>query len=268
MSVYPEGIDVSNWQGRIDWPSVAGFGIAFAAAKATEGVGFVDPTFAANWAGMKANQIARIAYHFARPDNDGPEDEAEFFCNHVDAAGLEPGDILALDLEDGTGDLADWTARFVARVKERLGFYPIVYSSPAFIDEHGLRQRVDLGRVGLWLASWGVPTPPQAPPPWDLVAFHQTSDAGQIPGVSGAVDLDVFNGPVEAIPLYGKPAPAPAPAYSVGQGILDRMAQLGDSPASDEDFSHALWTVARGQSGLRYLYLKQTGEIIVSPPAA
>src|SRR5262245_24710768 len=61
------GIDVSHWQGAIDWAQVKASGRAFAIAKATEGTTFVDPSFAANWAGMKQQGVVRSAYHFFHP---------------------------------------------------------------------------------------------------------------------------------------------------------------------------------------------------------
>src|SRR5947199_8086270 len=95
------GIDVSNWQGHIDWHAVAGSGVAFAVLKASEGTTYADPTFAFNWTNTKAQNILRAAYHFARPDKDtDPVAEARWFLKALYAAGgPEPGDVVALDLE-------------------------------------------------------------------------------------------------------------------------------------------------------------------------
>src|SRR4051812_36603912 len=65
-----EGVDVSHWQGPINWASVAASGISFAFCKATDGATTVDQTFATNYAGMKANNIVRGAYHYGRPAQD------------------------------------------------------------------------------------------------------------------------------------------------------------------------------------------------------
>ncbi|MBI3647932.1 MAG: hydrolase, partial [Actinobacteria bacterium] len=64
------GIDVSHWQGKIDWTKVAADGVTFAIVKATEGRNYVDPMYATNAAGATANGIAVGAYHFASP---GPQ---------------------------------------------------------------------------------------------------------------------------------------------------------------------------------------------------
>src|SRR5262249_22791906 len=68
-----KGIDVSNYQGKIDWQAVKKSGVVFAFAKATEGVDFVDKSFAANFKAMKAAGIIRGAYHFARPGRGATE---------------------------------------------------------------------------------------------------------------------------------------------------------------------------------------------------
>lgn len=205
----PRGADVSNWQPRIGWDAVAASGIAFAFCKASEGVTYRDPTFAPNWGDMKRLSIARGSYHFGQPDQNGPEDEAGYYVAAVQAVGIEPGDMLALDLEAGAGYLGDWALRFLQRVEALVGFKPLLYSSPGFIVDHGLNRVPELGQFGLWLASWGLSHLPSAPPPWDVIAFWQTADNGSVPGINGNVDLDLFNGPLESIRLYGKPEDVP-----------------------------------------------------------
>src|SRR5256714_3531030 len=63
-----EGIDVSHWNGSIDWSQVASSGERFAIMKATEGVSYVDPTYAHNRQAALAAGMVVAAYHFARPD--------------------------------------------------------------------------------------------------------------------------------------------------------------------------------------------------------
>ena len=90
------GIDVSHHQETVDWTKVAGAGISFAYAKASEGMN-ADPLFPANWAGMKAAGVIRGAYHFFRPKTD-PAAQASHFCALVGA--LDPADLPPMvDLE-------------------------------------------------------------------------------------------------------------------------------------------------------------------------
>src|SRR5256885_5495590 len=67
-STVVHGVDVSGYQGSsINWSAARGAGIAFAFAKASEGTGFTDSSFAHNWSGMRAAGVVRGAYHFFRP---------------------------------------------------------------------------------------------------------------------------------------------------------------------------------------------------------
>ena len=63
------GIDVSRWQGIINWAQVKADGFQFAIIKASEGGTFVDPDFASNWAAAKAAGLVRGAYCFTRPES-------------------------------------------------------------------------------------------------------------------------------------------------------------------------------------------------------
>ena len=76
------GIDVSHYQGKVDWFAVHASGAAFAFAKATEGLSVVDPLFASNWAGMRQSHLYRGAYHFGHPGTD-PEAQAAHFHSVV-----------------------------------------------------------------------------------------------------------------------------------------------------------------------------------------
>jgi lysozyme len=199
------GIDVSNNNGQIDWGAVAGAGYGFAVAKASEGTDFVDNTFAANWSGMKGAGLVRGAYHFARPDDNGAEAEAKFFLDTIQGqvGDLQRGDFLALDLETGSGDLGQWAHDWLKYVHDHAGFRPLLYCSPSFIEAHGLSSRSDLANFGLWLADWEG-TMPSPPGPWQLLALWQDNDDQSVPGISGNVDGDYFNGTRDELLRYGK----------------------------------------------------------------
>jgi GH25 family lysozyme M1 (1,4-beta-N-acetylmuramidase) len=211
----PIGYDVASHQGYPNWAAVAGSGAAFAITKATESVDYLNPTFAYNWSGIKAAGLTRGAYHFARPDCSGPENEAAWFY-HIVGPLLEPGDLLALDLEDYNGSLssrpsevAGWALRFLRYLEQLAGYKPLLYVSPSVISEYGLTDPA-FGEYGLWLAAWGASFPP-TPAPWPVIAFWQSGDDGRVAGINGAVDVDRFNGPAASIPLYGKPEAATPP---------------------------------------------------------
>ena len=66
-----KGVDVSHWDGALDWAKIAGAGQVFGIAKASEGTTFNDPMFPTNWAGIKNAGMVRGAYHFFRPSLSG-----------------------------------------------------------------------------------------------------------------------------------------------------------------------------------------------------
>jgi len=85
-----EGIDVSHYQGAIDWPSVAAAGKRFAIMKVTEGQTYVDPGYASNHAGARAAALPVSAYHFARPSS-APKDAVLQADWYAESAALLPG---------------------------------------------------------------------------------------------------------------------------------------------------------------------------------
>jgi len=201
-SNYVEGVDVSKWQGDINWPMVRAAGKRFAIAKATEGIGYEDGKYDANKAGAMGNGMAFGAYHFARPDlngtNTGAVGEADWF---VDTSAYEPGMIIpTLDLErtGGKSDAAliSWVKSWVGRVYERLGVKPMIYASPSFWQDSmgNTSWFADNGYDVLWIAHWGVTSPSVPGNNWGGKSwtFWQYSDNGPVPGISGGVDLDRY----------------------------------------------------------------------------
>lgn len=214
-----EGVDISHYDGDIDWPSVVGSGRAFAFAKATEGLTFTDPKFADNWAQMKQAGIARSAYHFFH-SNDDPDMQAEFLLQTMGP--LEPGDLPpSLDLEVADGESASVVAStaitWLDHVAAVIGQKPILYTSKRVVEE-------DLGNAMgledhavLWDAQWQV-TCPDLPDTFSDFGFWQYADDGTVPGIgdASAVDLDVFNGDANA--LAALEIPAPSTSTSTGAG--------------------------------------------------
>ena len=197
-----EGIDVSHWQGTINWRSVATAGKKFAIIKATESTNYVDPLYATNHAGAKAAGLWTGAYHFARPSaaaNDAVL-EADWFAAH---ANLGVGDLIpALDLEDSGGlsvtALQTWVGAFLGEVTAKVGMRPMIYTSPAFWKKYmgDSRALADAGYKTLWVAHWGVTRPTVPASNWGGRGwtFWQYTSDGAVAGISGRVDLDRFNG--------------------------------------------------------------------------
>jgi lysozyme len=190
------GIDVSHYQGTVDWQQVAEAGMAYAFVKATQGVSSTDSQFAANWAGVQTAGLLRGAYHFYQPGDD-PQQQAEHFLSVVQ---LEPGDLLpVLDIEtmgsQTASEIVQGIETWLGTVQAAIGRAPIVYTAPGFWNSLGTQQ---FGLYPLWVAEYGVSTP-KLPAGWTSWAFWQYSESGSVAGVAGSVDLDVFQGSPEAL---------------------------------------------------------------------
>ncbi len=200
------GIDVSHHQGTVNWHAVAESGVDFAFAKATEGLSFVDPQFASNWAGMKNAGILRGAYHFFRPMKSVAA-QIENFLRTVGE--IAPGDLSpVLDLEEApvpNGD--EWESippdervplalQWLQAVENQLGRKPIVYVRRGFIAQE-LPHADPLGQFPLWIAHYTSRPAPILPTVWSNWTFWQHTDGGKVNGIGGHVDLDRFNGALE-----------------------------------------------------------------------
>jgi len=185
------GVDVSNHQGDIDWPRLAGSDVAFAYIKATEGGDFRDRRFQQNWNGAKAVGMPRGAYHYYRQCRTAA-DQAKNFIAAVPREGnaLPP----VLDLEhmgpcagpqptDIVQDIID----LLTMLEAHFGRRPLIYTTSEF-DSAYLQGR--LANEAFWARS--IFWPPQfRTSQWRIWQYH---DLGRRPGVNGPVDLNAFRG--------------------------------------------------------------------------
>jgi lysozyme len=191
-----KGVDVSHWDGTVNWSEVKAAGITFAFAKATESTGDLDDTFAANWAGMKSAGIVRGAYHFFDPAVSASS-QASYVLKTVGT--LEAGDLpIVLDFEQLNG-VSEATAvadavTFLKAVTQATGKTAILYMSADFLSG----SYPALAPYTLWVANYGVSCPGM-PSGWSTWSFWQSSDSGSVSGISDAVDLDSFNGSLSAL---------------------------------------------------------------------
>jgi lysozyme len=202
-----KGIDVSHFQGQIDWPSVARQGIAFAYAKASEGSGVTDPQFGVNYAAMRAAGIARGAYHFLHADVDAGV-QARHFLSVLGSA--QPGDLPPmLDVETACGlqcaAIDSAALAWLTEVGQALGCTPLLYSSLAFWNSN-LAGCPALCAYPLWIAEYTSAAAPVLPHGVSTYTIWQHAQTGRLDGIAGAVDLDLFNGSAQALAQLGRPA--------------------------------------------------------------
>jgi lysozyme len=185
------GIDVSSYQGAIDWRRVRAAGVAFAFARVSDGLDVVDDRFAANFLGMKRAGVRRGAYQHFRASVD-PKRQADLLVRSVARLG-RPDLPLVADVETDDGMTVDEVrARlrvWLRRIERRTGRRPIVYTSPSMSATLGDA----FGAYHLWVAHYEVDCP-KLPDGWTRWRIWQRSSAGQVDGIRGNVDLDVFAG--------------------------------------------------------------------------
>jgi lysozyme len=197
-----EGIDVSKYQGTIDWKKVKAAGIQFAFVRVSDGLHYPDGKFAANWTGTRAAGVLRGAYQFFRPGQD-PVAQADLL---LDAMGTLADDDLppAIDVEvtDGQSPAAVVAAiqKWVDRIETATGRTPIVYTYYYFW-QYSAGGSAAFSDFPLWIANYGV-TCPSVPPTWPRWSFYQYTGSGSVPGVPGVVDRNRFNGDLAALRAF------------------------------------------------------------------
>lgn len=213
------GIDVSHWEGTIDWQTAAQH-VNFCIIKATDGTSFVDPEFSNNKAGCIANNVPWGAYHFFHPSMN-PIVQAEHFVGTVgEGCNVYVADIETPVLEElGEGadinalldGIVELTKQFLDRVEQLIGKKPMIYTSPGFWNYNMVPTPPWTDDYDLWVAHWGA-SDPMLPNGWTSYVLHQIGDRGKIPGVPGACDEDWFNGDLNAVKDYfGSESPPPPP---------------------------------------------------------
>lgn len=224
------GIDVSVWQGDIDWDAVAASGITFALIRASfataggtdsmqpAGVADVrlmdldagvypDPNFLTNIRGARDAGLYVGAYHFLVDEIMG---QAKGFHDAIAGEDLDLGAFV--DVEACS---CDKVRAFTDACRDNWGIYPVhVYTRASYFDpECGADPPWLTEDQDLWVAHWFT-TDPAIPLAWQdrdpEWLFHQDSNNGQIPGIVGDVDTDRFWGTVQDLhDTYGAPAVVP-----------------------------------------------------------
>jgi len=192
------GIDVSHWQGNVDWFQVAQSDVKFAFAKATDSSTGVDAQFSTNWGQIQQAGLFRGAYHYGHPGRDA-ETQAAHFSSVVGPLGfrdLPP----VLDLEEADGQSAEqvlnWARAFVTKAETLFGRSVVVYTGGFWrealknIDDPFFRKR------SLWLAAYRAQ--PVVPGSWSEWTFWQYTEGAHngpvaVPGVRPC-DQDLFKG--------------------------------------------------------------------------
>ncbi len=200
------GIDVSRYQGDIDWDAVAASGVTFAFIQISRSLTDIDAKYEYNWRRAKEVGILRGAYQRFRPAMDAIA-QAELFVEKLGP--YEAGDLPpVLDVEDHdelpAGEIAARVRTWLDHVEPRYGLRPIIYTN--FYFWRDMIQSADFTTHPLWIANYSA-TCPLVPAPWTRWMFHQYSSKAIVPGITAnTTDVNKFNGTREQLVSLTVPA--------------------------------------------------------------
>lgn len=190
------GIDVSSYQGNVDWAYWWGQGVRWAYTKATEGTYYTNPYFGQQYTGSYNQGMIRGAYHFATPNTTSGAVQANYFVDH--GGGWSPdGQTLPgmVDLETNPygakcyglsqSQMVDWIASFSNTYRDRTGRDVVIYTSRSWWQECTGNTTAFSQTNPLDFASWGS-SPGTLPGGWSYYTFWQFTDS--------PVDQNWFNG--------------------------------------------------------------------------
>jgi GH25 family lysozyme M1 (1,4-beta-N-acetylmuramidase) len=192
------GIDVSSYQGNINWASVAP-NIDFSYAKATEGTYYTNPDFYNQYEGPYYQGVIRGAYHFAVPSNSSGQAQANFFIKHGGGWSSDgrtlPG---ALDIEYNPygrecyglthSQMVSWVSNFVREYAYKEHAYPVIYTTTDWWSTCTGNYGGFGANDPLWIARYAA-SAGTLPNGWGFYTFWQYAPGGRLPG-----DQDIFNG--------------------------------------------------------------------------
>jgi GH25 family lysozyme M1 (1,4-beta-N-acetylmuramidase) len=206
MDVGVPGIDISKWQGWVDFLEAHDQGIRFVIAKCSEGNAYYDPTFERNYLGAKAVGMVVGAYHYVRPGV-----KINYQINTINKAlGTREIDAFMLDCESTDGrtpqEITDVIWGLAGKFGQRA---PVMlnYTAKYWWNPNVKRSTHWKEVAGLAVANWHVATPAM-PADWDLWTVWQQGIVSARFGVAGQVDYDVWN---PNVPFPGDATPPPPP---------------------------------------------------------
>lgn len=192
------GIDISHYQGKIEWDEVVkvqdSFPISFVFVRATAGSVKQDRKFKTNWSKSKKKGFIRGAYHYYRP-NENSILQANNFINTVK---LQKGDLPpVLDIEDvpriqSIENLKIGLRKWLNKVEKHYGMKPIIYSGESFYNDHLYK---DFSEYTCWVANYNFYVE-NIDKDWN---FWQFTDKGSVRGIKEFVDVNIYNGDREKL---------------------------------------------------------------------
>jgi GH25 family lysozyme M1 (1,4-beta-N-acetylmuramidase) len=205
------GVDVSHWEGRINW-QVAAPAIGFAYYKCTDGTRAIDAQFLNNQSGCSEAGLPHAPYHYFQPSLD-PTAQADHFIN---IAGKRYKKYI-LDVEAAERDpkIAQKLFAFLDRVEKLTAIRPAIYTSAGYWNDFVQPHPEWAGKYDLIVAHYTVSHSPILPIGWDRYTIWQFSDYWNFPGCDETADGNWFNGNLEQCRVWFGNASEPTPPEPV-----------------------------------------------------
>lgn len=219
-----KGIDVSYYQGTINWTAVKNDGVTYAFIRVSDGLNTLDSKFSANWSGSRGAGIYHGAYQFFRPSQD-PIAQADLLLskigNTIAADDLPP--VIDVEATDGKtpAQVAAGVHAWVEHVTQALGRRPIIYTGKYFWQDNV--GDADETASPLWHAQYTSAACPNIADAWPDWAIWQYSSSGSVAGISGNVDMDRWNGDLASLQAFLGPPTPPEPCAQIAAdgGTID-----------------------------------------------
>jgi lysozyme len=259
------GVDVSYYQGTVDWGKAYTAGVRFAFIRLSDGTVFRDPKFVQNWANAKTAGVIRGAYQFFRP-NQSATAQADMMIAAIGT--YQTGDLPPVIDVEATGSLSPSSVAarvrtWVDRVQAALGVTPIVYTGKYFWRDQ-VGGPTSFAPNALWIAQYTSQCP-DLPAPWLRWTFWQHTDSGHVNGISGNVDMNKFNGDLTALLAFAggmastTPPPPPPPVNGCVSQTLNHEVTEGTcvQSASDQQWytcTAGAWVSRSSSSGCAAAY--------------
>lgn len=233
MMTNTQGLDVSKWQGAMDWQKARQAGCRFVYLKATEGTAYQDPTFLDNQENARAKGFLVGPYHFVHPGMRA-DDQVANIVKTVDPVKAYLHMPIALDCEAHDQQDRDVITAVIQNMAKALekhyGRKPAIYTRASWWDYNTLPWS-GWAQFPLWVAHWDI-SKPTLPRDWKASTwtFWQYSGGnngrGAEYGASGSksIDLNAFPGDYDALVKWcslGIPPVDPPPALTLEQRVAD-----------------------------------------------
>jgi lysozyme len=185
---HSHGVDISHYQGEIDWDTFSEETdsiISFVYCKATEGVSFVDKRWESNEEALREHEIPFGAYHFFIPGANA-QVQADHYLNNYTPQQNDLPPVLDVETEGVTDEALIRNMReWLSIVEQATGKRPVIYTSFNFYYE---KFRNKFAGYKFWIANYNDRPDRMTD---DAIIHWQYSDRGTVPGINGAVDLNV-----------------------------------------------------------------------------